>query len=198
MVPISRPNRTRSSDELPRTPDGSSEAQLPTQTERKKSQTSTQSTCLDTPPKSPPHYGNTLTVDTPSLDETVTDFQCLLKESNIRNTNVDVENDFIELEVSKIQKANVNGAPRPGTPVRRSRNRVGFIKPTLTVTLDIGDMAHAAVNENVHDTKNEDNIDFGNQKVDSDPSLKTKWKNFRGGDALPGKMNGKNIPETGR
>lgn len=191
MVPTSRPSRTRSNEEL--TPDAQSETQSPTQGERKKSQTSTQSTLLESPPKSPPHYGNTLTVDPPSTDETITDFQCLLNE----NDNIDPENDAIELELAKIQKSPLNGVPRPGTPVRRSKNRVGFVKPTLTVTLDLGDMSHAAVNENMDESEEEDSLTLGHQgRNNDDPAAKKRWTNFRTGEVLPMTMSNKNIGET--
>ncbi|KAJ7328171.1 hypothetical protein OS493_025044 [Desmophyllum pertusum] len=61
----SYPVRSRSSEEF-------IAVNSPPLDDRKKSHTSTQSTTIDTPPKSPPHYGNTLTVDPPELSEAIT------------------------------------------------------------------------------------------------------------------------------
>ena len=198
-MPISRPSHTRSSEELI---EGGNEINSPPQTDRKKSQTSTQSTLLETPPKSPPHYGNMLTVDPPSIEETVTNFQCLLNEDDNGKENIDPENEAIELEVSRIQKLSVNGIPRPGTPVKRSRNRVGFVKPTLTVTLDMGDQsindqAISAINENFEETEDEDNFELNNQSKDNSANSKKTWTNFRGGEVSPMAMNDRHSRESG-
>ena len=133
--------------------------------DRKKSHTSTQSTTIDTPPKSPPHYGNTLTVDPPELSEAISGF---IDHPEINGSQNIVHRESEEFEVDDIdqvincirendereKKENMlNGNPgrpgtpgrpatpgRPGTPVKRTpKNSVRFVKPTLTVTLNSED-----------------------------------------------------------
>ena len=156
MTPrVSYPVRTRSSEEM-------IVVNSPPWDDRKKSHTSTQSTTIDTPPKSPPHYGNTLTVDPPELSESFTGFveppEINRSQSIIHRESDEFEMDDIDQVIASIKprerKENMsNGSPgrpgtsgrpgtagRPGTPVKRTlKNSVRFVKPTLTVTLNSED-----------------------------------------------------------
>lgn len=169
----SYPIRTRSSEEI-------ITVNSPPLDDRKKSHTSTQSTTIDTPPKSPPHYGNTLTVDPPELSEAITGFidrpEINQSLSIIHRESDEFEMDEIDHVIASIKKDEkenkdnmLNGNPgkpgtpgrpstpgRPGTPVKRTpKNSVRFVKPTLTVTL------------------NSENKDFVNEKFDEDEQEET-------------------------
>ena len=148
------PIRTKSEDVNSRSPPD----------DRKKSHTSTQSTTIDTPPKTPPLYGNTLTVGLPEIIDTITDFEknplqpknqdqlTIHRESDEFDLD-DIDNGVSFIEENKDKKP--NGLHRPGTPVKRAPpHAVRFVKPTLTVTTD--PKAAEGVNESFEDSENED------------------------------------------
>ena len=169
----SYPVRSRSSEEF-------IAVNSPPLDDRKKSHTSTQSTTIDTPPKSPPHYGNTLTVDPPELSEAITGFIDEPVEQSSPKWHPIVHRESEEFEIDDIdnvlaslkQKENkermVNGnarpgspsrpetAGRPGTPVKKN-HAVRFVKPTLTVTLntDSGGMVNESFDEEAQEDENE-------------------------------------------
>lgn len=149
--------------------------------DRKKSHTSTQSTTIDTPPKSPPHYGNSLTVDPPELSEAISVYQDQ-PEINRGQTIVHRESDEFEIDDidhvinsikddegperagminGNLRQTSTQGRPvspvRPGTPVKKApKSSVRFVKPTLTVTLNSenGSYVNDALEE---DEKEEEN-----------------------------------------
>lgn len=134
MPRMSLPARARSNEDIGE--DESSPPEL-----RKKSFTSTQTTTIDTPPKSPPHFGNTLTVSQSDISENILDMSCPdFGDTRIVHNEVDEFGlDDIDRAVAKVEgsekKEKSNGFPRPGTPVKRSvKHSVRFVKPTLTVT----------------------------------------------------------------
>lgn len=153
--------------------------------DRKKSHTSTQSTTIDTPPKSPPHYGNTLTVDPPELSEVISGFvdhpeinrsqQIVHRESEeFEVDDIDqVINSFKQEEDREKEENKMNGNPgkpdnlgRPGTPVNRiPKNSVRFVKPTLTVTLNAedGNRVNEAFDEDEREDESE-NLGQGNNR----------------------------------
>lgn len=149
--------------------------------DRKKSHTSTQSTTIDTPPKSPPHYGNSLTVDPPELSEAISVYQDqpeINRGQNIVHRESDeFEVDYIDHVINSIKddegperggmingnlrQTSTQGRPvspvRPGTPVKKApKSSVRFVKPTLTVTLNSenGSYVNDALEE---DEKEEEN-----------------------------------------
>ena len=168
--------------------------------DRKKSHTSTQSTTIDTPPKSPPHYGNTLTVDAPELSEAITG---LIDKPATPKNGLIVHRESEEFEIDDIDNALAimqregkndsmpNGAPqggaprrsgtpaRPGTPVQKtSKNSVRFVKPTLTVTLNANDggIVNDSFDENDGNEEEEDEEqkDCADQKPPSQTETRTK------------------------
>lgn len=182
----SYPIRSRSSEEF-------ITVNSPPPDDRKKSHTSTQSTTIDTPPKSPPHYGNSLTVDPPELSEAISGFvdQPEVKkcENIVHRESEEFEMDDIDHVIASINhderdsKGNMlNGNPgrpatpgrpgtagRPGTPVKRTpKNSVRFVKPTLTVTLNSDDTNF--VNETFEeDEQDDDNGGRDNNNGDLSP-----------------------------
>ncbi|KXJ13819.1 potassium voltage-gated channel protein Shaw [Exaiptasia diaphana] len=135
VVPrMSLPTRARSNEDI-----GEDETSPPEH--RKKSYTSTQTTTIDTPPKSPPHFGNMLTVSQSDISENILDMSCPdFGDTRIVHNEVDEFGlDDIDRAVAKVEgnekKDKTNGFQRPGTPVKRSvKHSVRFVKPTLTVT----------------------------------------------------------------
>lgn len=189
----SYPVRSRSSEEF-------IAVNSPPLDDRKKSHTSTQSTTIDTPPKSPPHYGNTLTVDPPELSEAITG---LIDEPEkpkghdaiVHRESEEFEIDDIDNVLAAIRDRGKNenmingnirpGSPaqpgtpgRPGTPVKRT-NAVRFVKPTLTVTLNAED--RSIVNESFEEDVQEDENDNEEheKKVEPIPQVETKYSRRR-------------------
>ena len=164
----SYPIRSRSSEEFIRVSNSPPD-------DRKKSHTSTQSTTIDTPPKSPPHYGNSLTVDPPELSEAISGYLDQPEMSTAKNIvhreSEEFEVDYIDHVINSLKQdkleqgleSMVNGNPRqqgnpgrpvspgrPGTPVKRApKSSVRFVKPTLMVTHN--SETESYVNEAVED-----------------------------------------------
>lgn len=191
----SYPVRSRSSEEF-------IAVNSPPLDDRKKSHTSTQSTTIDTPPKSPPHYGNTLTVDPPELSEAITGLidepeepapKChpiVHRESEEFEID-DIDNVLAAMKLRDKKENMVNGnarpgspagrpgsSGRPGTPVKRS-HAVRFVKPTLTVTLNTDD--RGMVNESFEEEAQEDeNENEENKKnVEPMPEVDSKYSRRR-------------------
>ena len=148
----SLPIRTRSNEDMP---------SRASPEDRKKSHTSTQSTVIDTPPKTPPtYYGNTLTVGLPDMIDTIIDFE---KHPDTPKTQDPLtthrESDEFDIDevgnvISLVTEHKANGIQRPGTPVKPSpKHAVRFVKPTLTVTS--GDSPRAKCNETCEDSEGE-------------------------------------------
>lgn len=192
----SYPVRSRSSEEF-------IAVNSPPLDDRKKSHTSTQSTTIDTPPKSPPHYGNTLTVDPPELSEAITGF-IDEPEQPSPNCHPIVHRESEEFEIDDIDNVlaamkqrdkkehmvNGNARPgspagrpnssggRPGTPVKRN-HAVRFVKPTLTVTLntDVKGMANESFEEEAQEDENEN--EENKKNVEPMPEVNTKYSRRR-------------------
>lgn len=110
--------------------------------DRKKSFSSTQTTTIDTPPKTPPHFGNNLTVSQSDISENILDMSCPDYDTRIVHNEVeefgldDIDRAVAKVEETAEKKDKTNVFPRPGTPVKRSiKHSVRFVKPTLTVTM---------------------------------------------------------------
>lgn len=191
----SYPVRSRSSEEF-------IAVNSPPLDDRKKSHTSTQSTTIDTPPKSPPHYGNTLTVDPPELSEAITGFIDEPVEQSspkcppiVHRESEEFEIDDIDNVLASMKEKNnkehlVNGNARPaspfrpgtpgrpGTPVKKN-HAVRFVKPTLTVTLntDGRGLANESFNEEAQEDENEN--EDPKKKVQSMPPVEPKYSRRR-------------------
>lgn len=172
----SYPIRSRSSEEFIRVSNSPPD-------DRKKSHTSTQSTTIDTPPKSPPHYGNSLTVDPPELSEAISGYLDQPEMSTAKNIvhreSEEFEVDYIDHVINSLKQdkleqgleSMVNGNPRqqgnpgrpvspgrPGTPVKRApKSSVRFVKPTLMVTHNTETESY--VNEAVEDDELEEEME---------------------------------------
>lgn len=133
---MSLPARVKSSDDI-----GEHNTLSPPE-DRKKSFTSTQTTTIDTPPKSPPHFGNMLTVSQSDISENILDMSCPDYDMRIVHNEAeefgldDIDRAVAKVEDSEKRTDKSNGFPRPGTPVKKSaKHSVRFVKPTLTVTM---------------------------------------------------------------
>lgn len=174
MVPrMSLPARTRSSEELAEDKEGSPE-------DRKKSFTSTQTTTIDTPPKSPSNFGNTLTVSQSDISENILDMSCpIFEESRIIHNECDEFGlDDIDRAMAVVEerekKDRSNGLVRPGTPVKRTiKHSVRFVKPTLTVTMDT-DLGN--VNESFAEELAEEELIQNEREQSTENALKSQHK----------------------
>lgn len=191
----SYPVRSRSSEEF-------IAVNSPPPDDRKKSHTSTQSTTIDTPPKSPPLYGNTLTVDPPELSEAITGFIDVPEEPLPKSPGIvhreseefeidDIDNVLASMKQRDKKENMVNGnalsgspvtrpgsSGRPGTPVKRN-HMVRFVKPTLTVTLNTDDTG--MVNESFEEEALEDENENEQNKKNMEPmpEVNTKYSRRR-------------------
>lgn len=170
---MSLPARARSNEDI-----GEDETTPPEQ--RKKSFTSTQTTTIDTPPKSPPHFGNTLTVSQSDITENILDMSCPdFGDTRIVHNEVDeFAIDEIDRAVARVESTDkINGLTRPGTPVKKSvKHSVRFVKPTLTVTAltqDTGHVNDAFVEELKEEPPDEQNIPILNPPPRRSPSPNT-------------------------
>lgn len=194
MVPrTSLPVRSRSSEDL------NEDKESPPE-DRKKSFTSTQTTTIDTPPKSPSHFGNTLTVSQSDISENILDMSCpTYGESRIIHHESDEFGlDDIDRGMAAVEerekKEKSNGLARPGTPVKRTiKHSVRFVKPTLTVTMDT-DLGN--VNESFAEELGEEELQ--NEK-EQNTNIKGSYKSPWSPEVTP-KMNNKrdSSPEHSR
>jgi hypothetical protein len=191
---MSLPVRSRSSEEF-------SEDKTSPPEDRKKSFTSTQTTTIDTPPKSPPHYGKMLTVSQSDVSENILDMSCpdFGDTGIIHNECEEFGLDDIDRAVAAVEeiekKDRANGVARPGTPVKRSvKHSVRFVKPTLTVTMNTN---LGNVNESFVEELREEEL-HDEREQSTAPILKPQQKSPWSPETVPKKDTKKDSPLPNR